>query len=109
MMLIGWGVRRFTRILVRNECAELARSLQNVVTSRRLKIQAATILLNIASETPVCQFCGGGSSEVKWMVESPFNPKVMICDFCAVRAASHLEHARADTDIAGNADGATHQ
>ena len=28
------------------------------------------------------------------LVESPFNPKVMICDCCAARAARYTEDAR---------------
>lgn len=94
MTAIGWGVRQFTRVLLRDDCANLARALQKTFTSGRLKQQAAVILQNIATEQSVCQFCGGGPNDVLVLVESPFNPKVMICDCCAARAASYAKDAR---------------
>jgi ClpX C4-type zinc finger len=103
MTVIGWGVRQFTRTLVRDDCAQLARSLKRIVTSGSAKKQAAIILQNIANDRPLCLFCGCARAEVKCLVESPFNPKVMICDWCATRAVNYARDTPAPTDEKGPA------
>jgi hypothetical protein len=91
MSVIGWGVREVTRTLLRQDCEQLANALEALFTRRKLKSKAATILRNVATETPVCQFCGGSPGNVNCLVESPFNPTVLICDWCAQRAVAHAE------------------
>nr|UXE45436.1 hypothetical protein Hi04_10k_c4921_00013 [uncultured bacterium] len=100
MSVVGWGLRAVTENLLRQDCAGLARSLEAVFSSRKAKSTAAIILRNIATEAPVCQFCGGGPHDVNCLVESPFNPTVLICDWCARRAVSHAERLKRTADEA---------
>ncbi len=91
MNVIGWGAREVTGPLLRQDCEQLALSLDAPFTARRSKAKAATILRNIVAATPICQFCGGGARDVNCLVESPFNPTVLICDWCAKRAVAHAD------------------
>jgi ClpX C4-type zinc finger len=92
--VIGWGKREATRKLLRQDCEQVAAALSSMFTNRRTKAKAAALLLNISVEIPVCQFCGGGERDVNCLVESPFNPTVLICDWCAKRAVAHMESIR---------------
>jgi hypothetical protein len=94
--VIGWGKREATRKLLRQDCEQVAAALSSMFTNRRTKAKAAALLLNISVEIPVCQFCGGGERDVNCLVESPFNPTVLICDtaFCGRRCGARRTNRR---------------
>jgi hypothetical protein len=66
----------------RRECLATAQALERVFTPRSRKRTAAILLRNASIEKPYCKFCGTAPHAVE-LHESPYDPTVRICEYCA--------------------------